>query len=88
MDDKTFDFVANDAAKSTLALVDTVKGLVLRAGTDVPFNKTDTMSVDELQAEIEANATMALRHLEDAVSRLARASALFGAPQTAAESAG
>lgn len=59
------------------ALVATTRALIVQANEEAPVNPA-VGTIDEAQAEVLANLELALRHLEDAASRLSEAGVAWG----------
>lgn len=83
---KTFDVACTDLCAEIATLIASAKGLIIRAQAESPLSVPDGLTLDEQQAEVTADVELALRHLEDASTRLATAGVSFGTAPVAASS--
>lgn len=66
------------AEVSVQNLVVLMRTLIIQANEEAPLTPQSGLTVDEAQAEVITNIELALRHLEDAASRLAEAGLAWG----------
>ncbi len=75
---KTFDVACSDLVGEITTLIASARGLRIRSEEEQPVSVPEGVTLDDQQAEVTENVKLALRHLEDAASRIGAASMSFG----------